>query len=47
MLRVFALLAGYHQYSDTMGHGKHFEVIVRAWRPATIAAKTGEREETL
>ena len=34
ILRVFALLAGGHQYPDAMGYGKHFEAIVRAWRPA-------------
>jgi hypothetical protein len=34
MLRVFALLAGSHRYPDAMGYGKHFEQIVRAWRPA-------------
>jgi len=32
MLRVFALLAGRHQYPDTLGYGKQFEQIVRAWR---------------
>ena len=37
MLRVFALLAGCHQYPDTLGYGKHFEAIVRAWRPANEA----------
>ncbi|MGA2038263.1 MAG: hypothetical protein ABSH42_03215 [Bryobacteraceae bacterium] len=34
MLRVFALLAGCQRYPDAMGYGKHFEQIVRAWRPA-------------
>ena len=33
MLRVFALLAGCQQYPDTMGYGKQFEAIIRAWRP--------------
>ena len=47
MLRVFALLAGCHQYPDTMGYGKHFEAIVRAWRSATSATKAAEGEETL
>ena len=37
MLRVFALLAGCHQYPDTMGYGKHLEAIVRVWRPAAEA----------
>ena len=37
MLLVFALLAGCHQYPDTMGHGKPLEAIVRAWRPAVEA----------
>ena len=44
MLRVFALLAGCHQYPDAMGCGKHFEAIVRTWRPA---AQASERKETL
>jgi hypothetical protein len=44
MLRVFALMAGCHQYPDAMGYGKHFEAIVRAWRPA---AEASERKETL
>jgi len=47
MLRVFALLAGCHQYPDTMGYGKHFEAIVRVWRPAGSAAEAAERKETL
>lgn len=34
MLRVFALLAECQQYPDTLGYGKDFEAIVRAWRPA-------------
>jgi hypothetical protein len=34
MLRVFALLAAHHRYPDAMDYGKHFEAIVRAWRPA-------------
>ena len=34
MLRVFALLAGCHQYPDTMGYGKHLEAIVRGGRPS-------------
>jgi hypothetical protein len=33
-----------HQYPDAMGYGKHFEAIVRAWRPATEA---NQRKETL
>ena len=33
MLRVFALIAERHQYPDTMGYGRQFETIVRAWRP--------------
>jgi hypothetical protein len=44
MLRVFALLAGCHQYPDAMGYRKHFEAIVRAWRPA---AEASGRKETL
>ena len=35
MLRVFAL-AECRRYPDAMGHGKHFEQIVRAWRPALV-----------
>lgn len=42
MLRVFALLAGCHQYPDTMGYGKHLEVIVRAWRPSLVSAAGNE-----
>ena len=38
MLRVFDLLAGCHQYPDTMGYGKHLEAIVRVWRPAVEAS---------
>jgi len=34
MLRVFALLAECRRYPDAMGYGRHFEQIVRAWRPA-------------
>jgi hypothetical protein len=41
MLRVFALLAERHQYPDSMGYGKHFGAIVRAWRPA-LTAEAGE-----
>ena len=48
MLRVFALLAGCHQYPDAMGYSKQFETIVRAWRPAaSAAAEASERKETL
>jgi hypothetical protein len=53
MLRVFALAAGCRHYPDAMGYGKHFEAIVRAWRPAvtrsttTLAAEAGRVEETL
>jgi hypothetical protein len=47
MLRVFALLAGCHQYPDSMGYGKHFETIVRAWRSAAIAADAADEEETV
>ena len=43
MLRVFALLAGCHQYPDALGYGKHFEAIVRAWRPA----RSQREKETL
>jgi len=32
MLRVFALLASHQHYPDTLGYGKQFEAIVRAWR---------------
>ena len=42
MLRVFALLAGCHQYPDTMGYGKHLEAIVRAWRPSLVSASGNE-----
>ena len=42
MLRVFALLAGCHQYPDAMGYSKHFEAIVRTWRPAAEAGKGAE-----
>jgi hypothetical protein len=34
MLRVFAMVAGRQHYPDTMGYGKQFEAIVRAWRPS-------------
>jgi predicted lipid carrier protein YhbT len=34
MISVFALVVARHQYPDTLGHGKQFEAIVRAWRPA-------------
>jgi hypothetical protein len=34
MLRVCAMLAECRQYPDTLGYGKEFESIVRAWRPA-------------
>lgn len=43
MLRVFALLAGCHQYPDAMGYSKRFEAIVRAWRPG----EASESKETL
>jgi hypothetical protein len=39
MLRVFALLAGSQHYPDALGYGKHFEAIVRAWRPAPTAQR--------
>jgi len=32
MLRVFAMITHQH-YPDTLGYDKHFEAIVRAWRP--------------
>jgi hypothetical protein len=37
MLRVFALLARFHQYPDTMGYGWQFEAIVRAWQPMPVS----------
>jgi hypothetical protein len=43
MLRVFALLAGDPEYTDTMGREKQFHAIVRAWRPA----EGKQRKETL
>jgi hypothetical protein len=33
MLHVFGLLAGCHEYPDTMGFAKDLEAIVRVWRP--------------
>ena len=33
MVTVFALVAGRQQYPDTLGYGKQFEAMVRAWRP--------------
>ncbi len=44
MLRVFALLAACRQYPDSMGYGKQFEAMVRAWRSG---AEASERKETL
>jgi hypothetical protein len=41
---VFAFLPICRHYPDTLGYGKHFEAIVRAWRPTTEAS---EREERL
>jgi hypothetical protein len=34
MVSVFALVAERNKYPDTLGYGKQFEAIVRAWRPA-------------
>jgi hypothetical protein len=34
MVAVFALVAARQHYPDTLGYGKQFEAIVRAWRPA-------------
>jgi hypothetical protein len=39
MLRVFALMAEARQYPDALGYGKHFEAIVRAWRPDRLNAR--------
>ena len=39
------LLAGCHRYPDTLGYGKHFETIVRAWRSAAITADAADEEE--
>jgi hypothetical protein len=39
MLRVFALMAEGRQYPDALGYGKHFEAIVRAWRPDRLNAR--------
>jgi hypothetical protein len=33
MLRVFALVASGQHYPNALGYEKHFERIVRAWRP--------------
>ena len=33
MLQVFALVAAWQHYSDTLGYRKQFEAIIRAWRP--------------
>ena len=34
MVTVFALVAGRQQYPDTLGYGKQFEAMDRAWRPS-------------
>ena len=39
MLRVFAMLAAHQHYPDTLGYGKHFETIVRTWRPPLTAQR--------
>ena len=33
IVAVFALMAECREYPDTLGYGKQFEAIVRAWRP--------------
>ena len=33
MLEVLALVAECQHYPDTLGYGKQFEAIIRAWRP--------------
>ena len=33
MLTVFALVAGCHNYPDTLGYAREFERIIEAWRP--------------
>ena len=33
MLKVFALVVACQHYPDTLGYGKPFEAIVRAWSP--------------
>jgi hypothetical protein len=33
MLKVFALVVACQHYPDTLGYGKQFEAIVRAWSP--------------
>lgn len=38
MLTVFALIARVNEYPDTFGFSKDFGAIVRAWRPALVAA---------
>ncbi len=43
-IRGTALVAECRYYPDAMGYSKHFEAIVRAWRPA---ADTSGMEETL
>ena len=36
ILRVFAMVAEGQRYPDNMGYRKHFEAILRTWRPALM-----------
>ncbi len=38
MVTVFALIARFNKYPDTLGFGKDFEAILREWRPELVAA---------
>ena len=35
MVTVFALIARHHNYPDTLGYAREFEVIMREWHPAS------------
>lgn len=41
MLQVLALVIGCQRYPDAMGYSRHFDAIVRVWRPSLAHRANG------